>query len=249
MNWNLSAQYQLSGNGLLKLTYQGSAGVDLVESWNVNVFPTSFGATNPALRAAAFAAPQNYLPYTQFGAINYMSNTGHSTYHSGTVQYQNRNSHGLVLNSFYTFSKAIDDCDNDYGICSGVAPVENRNLNKGRAGYDREHVFVTSFTYELPVGKGRKFVNGSKVLDYIVGGYDLSWIQSFMSGNPFGFSFSNSPNNYFPGAVGNQVPNLTCNHISMPAYGLGNLIGGNRFNQAASAMICSTSQNGVRSPG
>ena len=63
MNWNTSVQYQLSTNNIFKFTYQGSAGVDLVESWNNNVFPTSFGANNPALRAAAFAAPQNYLPY------------------------------------------------------------------------------------------------------------------------------------------------------------------------------------------
>jgi Carboxypeptidase regulatory-like domain/TonB dependent receptor/TonB-dependent Receptor Plug Domain len=232
MNWNLSAQYQLGTNNLLKFTYQGSAGVDLVESWNINVFPTSFGANNPTLRAAAFAAPQNYLPYTQFGAINYMSNTGHSTYHSGTVQFQKRYSQGLVLNSFYTYSKAINDCDNDYGVCTGVAPVENRNLNKARATYDRTHVFVTSATYELPIGRGRKFLNNNKYLDLAIGGYDLSWIQSFMSGNPFGFTFTNSPNNYFPTAVGSQVPNLTCNNISMPAYGLGNMIGGNRFNQA-----------------
>ena len=232
MNWNLSTQYQLGINNLLKFTYQGSAGVDLVESWNVNLFPTSFGAGNPALRAAAFAAPQNYLPYTQFGQINQMSNAGHSTYHSGTVQFQKRYSQGLVLNSFYTFSKAIDDCDNDYGVCSGVAPVENRRLNKARAGYDRSHVFVTSLTYELPFGKGRRFVNQNKFADLLIGGYELSWIQTFMSGNPFGFSFSNSPNNYFSSAIGNQVPNLTCKGISMPAYGLGNLIGGNRFNQA-----------------
>ena len=232
MNWNVSLQYQLGVNNLLKFTYQGSAGVDLVESWNNNVFPTSFGANNPTLRAAAFAAPQNYLPYPQFGAINYMSNTGHSTYHSGTVQFQKRYSQGVVLNSFYTFSKAINDCDNDYGVCTGVAPVENRNLNKARATYDRTHVFVTSATYELPVGKGRRFLNNNKYLNFLVGGYDLAWIQTFESGNPFGFTVANSPNNYYTSAIGNQVPNLTCNHISMPQFGLGNLIGGNRFNQA-----------------
>jgi hypothetical protein len=232
MNWNASLQYQLSTNDILKFTYQGSAGVDLVESWNVNVFPTSFGANDPALRAAAFAAPQNFLPYPQFGSINYMSNTGHSTYHSGTVQYQRRYSQGLVIDSYYTFSKAIDDCDNDYGVCTGVAPVENRNLNKGRAGYDRTHVFVTSFTYELPFGKGRHFLNHNKFLDYLVGGYELAWIQSIESGNPFGFSFTNSPNNYYPTSIGNRVPNLTCNGISMQQFGLGEAIGGNRFNQA-----------------
>ncbi len=248
MNWNTSIQYQLSNNNILKLTYQGSAGVDLIESWNTNLFGTSFGANNPALRAAAFAAPQNYLPYPQFGAINYMSNTGHSTYHSGTVQFQKRYSQGLVVNSFYTFSKAIDDCDTDTGTCTGVAPVENRNLNKGRAGYDRTHVFVTSFTYELPVGQGRKFVNHNKWLDYLIGGYELAWIQSVESGNPFGFTYSNSPNNYFTSAIGNQVPNLTCSNISMPQFGLGNVIGGNRFNQALENPVLPVSCFAVPAP-
>ena len=86
-----------------------------------------------------------------------MSNTGHSSYHSGTVQFVKRYSHGLVLDAFYTFSKALDDCDTDYGMCTGVAPSQNRNLNKGRAGYDMTHRFVTSLIYEIPVGKGRKF--------------------------------------------------------------------------------------------
>jgi hypothetical protein len=232
MNWNGTVEYQFSANNVLKLMYQGSAGVHLVESWNINVFPTDFGANDPALRAAAFAAAQNYLPYPQFGAIRYMSNTGHSSYHAGTVQFQKRYSQGVVLNSFYTFSKAIDDCDSDSGTCSGVAPIANRNLNKGRAGYDRNHVFVTNVTYELPVGKNRHFTVHNRVLDYIVGGYDISWVQSIESGNPFGFSFANSPYNYFPSSIGNYVPVLTCSNISMPEFGLGSRIGGNRFNQA-----------------
>lgn len=232
MNWNTSIEYQVSTNNLVRLLYQGSAGVHLVESWNRNIFPTDFGAGNPALQAAAGGNPQAYLPYTQFGSINYMSNTGHSTYHAGTVQFLKRYSQGLVLNSFYTYSKALDDCDNDYGTCTGVAPLTNRNLSKGRAGYDRTHVFVTSATYELPMGKGRRFVNHNRWLDWAIGGYELAWVQSFETGNPFGFGFSNSPNNYFTSAVGNYVPNLTCDGISMPGFHLGDKIGGNRFNQA-----------------
>ncbi|HTS31157.1 MAG TPA: TonB-dependent receptor [Bryobacteraceae bacterium] len=231
-NWNITSEYQFSNNNVLKLTYQGSAGIHLIESWNINVFPTDFGASNPALQAAAFAAPQNYLPYPQFGAIRYMSNTGHNSYHAGTVQFQKRYSQGVVLNTFYTFSKALDDCDSDSGTCSGVAPVADRNLNKGRAGYDRNHVIVANATYELPIGKGRRFVNHNRVLDYLIGGYELAWIQTFETGNPFGFSFANSPYNYFPSSIGNYVPNLVCNNISEPHFELGSLIGGNRFNQA-----------------
>ncbi len=232
MNWNTTLEYQVSTNNLLKLIYQGSAGVHLVESWNVNAFPTSFGANNPALQNAAFSAAQNYLPYPQFGNINYMSNTGHSTYHAATIQFQKRYSQGLVLNTFYTFSKAIDDCDSDYGVCTGVAPVSNRNLAKGRAGYDRNHVFVASATYELPFGRGRSFLNKNRVVDWLLGGYEVAWVQTINSGNPISFSFANSPYNYYPTNIGTRVPNLTCNGISMPQFGLGSVIGGNRFNQA-----------------
>jgi hypothetical protein len=232
LNWNTTIEYQISTNNLLKLIYQGSAGVHLVESWNLNAFAPDLGANDPALQKAVFTTPQNYRPFPQFGSINYMSNTGHSTYHAATVQFLKRYSQGLTLDSFYTFSKALDDCDSDSGVCTGVAPITNRNLNKGRAGYDRNHVFVTSFTYELPFGRGRHWMNQNRILDWIAGGYELAWVQTIDSGNPFGFTFSNSPNNYYPTYIGNQVPNLTCNGISMPQFGLGSKIGGDRFNQA-----------------
>jgi hypothetical protein len=231
MNWNITVEYQASANNLIKVFYAGSAGVHLVESWNINAFPTDFGANNPALQTAAFANPQAYLPYPQFGSINHMANTGHSTYHSGTVEYSKRYSRGLVLDTFYTYSKVLDDCDSDYGVCTGVAPVANRNLNKARAGYDMRHRFVTSLSYELPIGRGRQFMNSSKLLDYIIGGYDVSWIQTIATGNPFGFTFANSPYNYYPTNIGARVPNLVATP-TMPQFGLGNDIGPSRFNQS-----------------
>jgi hypothetical protein len=240
LNWNTTIEYQISTNNLIKVFYAGSAGVHLVESWNINAFPTNFGAGNPALQNAAFANFQAYLPYPQFGTINHMANTGHSTYHSGTVQYSKRYSNGLVLNSFYTYSKALDDCDNDYGACTGVAPVSNRNLNKGRAGFDMRHRFVTSFIYELPVGKGRRFRNKGGFLDYIIGGYDLSWIQTVDTGNPFGFTFANSPYNYYPTNIGARVPNLVATP-AMPQFGLGYDIGPNRFNQSGEYALINAS--------
>lgn len=242
-NWNATVEYQASPNNLVKLMYQGSAGIRLVESWNINRFPTDFGAGNAALQTAALAATQNYLPYPQFGSINYMSNTGHSSYQAGTVQFQRRYSTGLVLSSFYTFAKTLDDCDSDSGVCTGVAPLSDRNLNKGRAGFDRHHEFITSATYELPVGKGRHFLNHNRVLDFMIGGYNLAWIQTFMTGNPLSFSFTNSPYNEYPTSIGNWVPNLVCNHISEPEFGLGSIIdsGGNRFNPAQSGAVLNVS--------
>jgi len=220
----------MSANNLLKVFYAGSSGVHLVESWNRNILTPDYGAGNPALQNAVFSNTQIYLPYPQFGSINYMSNTGHSSYHAATVQFDKRYSHGLVLDAFYTFSKAIDDCDTDYGTCTGVEPLTNRNLSKGRAGYDMNHRFVGSFSYELPFGKGRRFLDRGGVLNAIFGGYELAWIQTAETGNPISFKYTNNPNNQYPTAWGNWVPNVV-GKPTMPQVGIGPLIGGDRFNQ------------------
>ena len=210
MNWDLSTQYQLSRTYVIELLYQGSAGVGLIESWNVNAFPVDFGANNPALRAAAFAAPQNYLPYPQFGAINLRSNFGHSTYHSGTIRVERRFAQALIFQSFFTLSKAIDSSDTD-NSGGGVAPIQNRSLEKARAGFDRPKRFFNSITYEFPVGKGRRFLSRGGWPDYIIGGWQTAWDIGWESGAPLTFSFANSPYNYFPTSIAAQRPNCPGN--------------------------------------
>lgn len=231
MNWNASIQYELLKDYLLDFSYQGSGGVGLVERWELNTFPIDFGANDPALRNAAFAAAQNYRPFSSFGGIPMQSNFGHSTFHSGTVKLEKRFSRGMFFNAFYTFSKAIDSQDND-NSGSGVAPIQNRSLEKGRAGYDRNHRFVGVINWELPIGRGRKFGAGmGSVTNALLGGWELSWIQTIESGNPLTFSFANSPNNYFPTFAGTRRPDL----VSEPVYDFSRWDNGgpNRFTQQA----------------
>ena len=206
LNWDLSMQFQISRTYVVELLYQGSSGVGLIETWNVNTFPVDFGANNPALRAAAFAAPQNYRPFPNFGNINLRSNFGHSTYHGATAKLERRFGRGLTFQTFFTFSKAIDSQDTD-NSGSGVAPIQNRSLEKARAGYDRPLRYFNSITYELPVGKGRHFMNRGGWLDIIAGGWQTAWLIDWESGAPMTFSFANSPNNYYPTYVGAQRPN------------------------------------------
>jgi hypothetical protein len=230
-NWNMSIQYELMKDYLLDFSYQGSAGVGLVERWETNTFPIDFAANNPALRNAVFAASQNYRPFSAFGNIPMQSNFGHSTFHSGTVKLEKRFSRGMFFNAFYTFSKAIDSQDND-NSGSGVAPIQNRSLEKGRAGFDRNHRFVGVINWELPLGKGRKFGSGmGNVTNALFGGWELSWIQTMESGNPLTFSFANSPNNYYPTFAGNRRPDL----VSQPDYDFSKWDNGgpNRFTQQA----------------
>lgn len=227
LNWNSSIQYQLSQDYVLDLMYQGSAGIGLIERWNINTFPVDFGKGNATLQNQVLAASQNYRPFPNFGNIYQRSNFGHSTYHGGTLKVEKRMSRGLSFSGFYTFSKAINSQDND-NDGSGVAPIQNRGLEKARAGYDRNHRFVAYATYQLPVGKGKKWMNRGGILNAIFGGYELAWIQTVESGNPYTFGFTGSPYNYFPGFAGNQRPDVIATPTLLPNWGN---MGGDRFNQ------------------
>ena len=236
LNFNLSTQYQVSQKYVLEIMYQGSAGVGLIERWQYNTFPLDYGAGNPTLQNQVFAAPQIYRPFSNFGNVFLRSNFGHSTYHSGTVKLEKRYSQGLTFSTFYTFSKAIDSEDNDNdganysGNASqaGVAPIQNRGLEKARAGFDRSHRFIAFTTYELPVGKGRHFMNRGGWLNAVFGGYEIAYIQTLESGNPYTFTFADSPFNYYPTYVGVRRPNRVKQPTLLPDWGN---VGGDRFNQ------------------
>jgi len=61
----------------------------------------------------------------------------------------------------------------------------NPNLDYGNVIFDRRHRFLTTFLYELPFGKGRRFLgNATGVLNGVVGGWETGGVFLFQSG-PF----------------------------------------------------------------
>jgi hypothetical protein len=221
MNWNTTWQYEFAPNWLLDMSYQGSAGVGLLNSWDTNVIPLDVSRDRATLDRI-FQDTQSYKPFPQFGSIRLWSNFGHSTYHSGTLKLEKRFSRGLTIYSFYTRAKAISEADAD-GATSGIT-YYNRRLEKGRANFDIGNRWVTHAMYELPLGKGRHWMHRGGVLDYVLGGWNISAIQTFQSGTPVTFTFGGSPNRYLPGT---QRPNqvLPNDKMIVPDYTLGD-----RFN-------------------
>ncbi len=227
MNWNASVQHEFNRDYLVEISYQGSGSVGLIERWELNSFPIDYFAGDRAQQIRVNAAAQNFRPYPHIGNITMRSNFGHSTFHSGTVKMEKRMSRGLYLLTFYTFSKALDSADTD-NSGGGVAPIQNRNLEKGRAGYDRNHRYIGTVNWELPFGQGKRFNSGNRVANWLISGMELSWIQTIESGNPLNFGFANAPtNNYYPGFAGARRPNL----VGKPVYDFGrwNNGGGDRF--------------------
>jgi hypothetical protein len=225
MNWSAGIQYQFASTWLLETSYQGASGVGLLNYWDTNVIPLNI-STDSAVLNQIFAATQNFKPYPQFGQIRHYSNYGHNSYHAGTARVEKRLSHGITLNTFYTYSKALDDVDGESAV-SGIT-FYNRRLEKGVGGFDVTHRFVNVFAWDLPFGRGRRYLNKGGWTDKVFGGWLFTWADTWQSGRVFGVSFAGSPNRYLPGL---SRPNIV---VSMDEALVADWnIGPNRFPTAA----------------
>jgi hypothetical protein len=202
ISWSGGIQWGFAENWLGEVNYQGSAGVGLVNRWNINAVPLNISTDINELNQIR-QQQQNYKPYPHFGDINHWSNYSHSTYHGVTFRVEKRFSHGFTLNAFYTYSKALNDTDGDGGV--GGITFYNRALEKGRAGYDLTHRWVTVTNWDLPFGKGQKFMNTGGWKNAIFGGWRWAFVNTWQSGRPFTLSASGSPYRYLAGA---QRPNI-----------------------------------------
>jgi hypothetical protein len=93
----------------------------------------------------------------------------------------------------------LNDCDNDGG-CNGVT-VYNRSLEKGRAGYDVRQHFQNTLSYDLPLGKGHRFLNRGGIVNAVVGGWTFSSTWAVETGSPGSITYAGGPNRYLPQGV------------------------------------------------
>jgi Carboxypeptidase regulatory-like domain len=200
-SWSGGLQYQFSRDWMMEAQYQGSAGVKLYNRWNINQVPYDI-TSDPVEADRISRALQNYKPYPHLGNIWHASNYGHNTYHGGTLRVEKRFSSGFMMNAFYTLSKTLNNADAD-GDVTGAVDFYNRSLEKGRANYDIRHRFVSVMTYELPFGKGRRFMNSGGWRNALAGGWDLAWTQTLQSGPPVTITYAGSPYRYI-GSSGNR---------------------------------------------
>ena len=135
MNWSGGLQYQFKPAWLLDLIYQGSAGVKLLNTWNTNVLPIGAfpGPADPARTETMRQNFQSFKPYTQFGNVDLVSNFGHNTYHGATARVEKRYSGGMTLNTFYTWSKTLNNADDDGSACGKGAPALTSTMGNIRA--------------------------------------------------------------------------------------------------------------------
>lgn len=136
-------------------------------------------------------------PNQQFGTITYIDNAGDSIYNAFQFTLRRRFSSGLGVGLAYTWGKSMDNQSVDpVGASSGGGlsttnsrtPTDMRNLANewARSDFDRTHALNISAVWELPFGKGQRFLGDIPGwANQIIGGWTINGISTYMSGEPF----------------------------------------------------------------
>ena len=134
------------------------------------------------------------FPYNHFlvnagkrGGAFLVDNSGESFYDAATVELRRRLSNGLLVQASYTFGKALG---NTYASSSAVfdqpTTFRNPDLRRNVAPFDITQSFKGNFIYELPVGRGKRFLSGSTgLVNGFLGGWGFNGNIRIQSGNPF----------------------------------------------------------------
>jgi len=124
-------------------------------------------------------------PY--LSTLTYQDSNGDNNYNALQIDLKQQYSHGLLLGANYTWSHAMGSILNETDQAAGYTWYTQRNarLNYGPSPFDRRHVFNAYWTYDLPFGKGRRFLSSNAVLDRVVGGWTLGGRETIASGHPF----------------------------------------------------------------
>lgn len=142
--WNLNIQREITPSLLLNLGYNGSKGTDL------------------DMERAPNRLPDGRLRIADVQPFILETSQGDSILHAATVQLRKRMRHGMAAQGTYVFSKSIDNASS---IGGGAVIVAQNDLDlaaeRGLSSFDQRHKFTGNFTYELPFGTGKKWLNNN----------------------------------------------------------------------------------------
>ncbi len=177
MQWSFGVQREVLPKTLLDVAYIGTRTIGLISNINLNQsFP---GAGGQGPRRPFFSVNPDLVNLT------YRTNYGSAKYHSLQTRVEKRYSAGFTASLAYTYSKYMANGTNINGGGNG-APQDARctRCEWGPMPEDRNHIAVFNHNWELPFGKGRKFVTSGPAA-HIIGNWNLTGIWTMSTGEKF----------------------------------------------------------------
>lgn len=184
VQYNVQLQRQFKEHLTGSVAYSGSVTRRLDYGYPVNAALTPGPGSPDEVNARR---PFPYIPT----AFYYSVATGRSSYNSLQVELNRRFAGGAMLLVAYTWSKTMDNGNSGWFGAengpSGSSSIQNTydvNSNRSVASYNIPHNLWVSGTWELPVGKGKKWLQ-SGPLSWVLGNWRADFIQSMRSGQPW----------------------------------------------------------------
>jgi hypothetical protein len=188
--WNVATTYTITDSAVLNLAYLGNHGLNLRRNLNINFFDPKLGSRpNPA-----------------FADINIEGNTGQNVYEALQVSLRHRLHYGVHLDLNYTWAHAIDDVQ-DAGLFS-AQPQDNSNFKaeRGNSSGDIRHSLSYDLIWQLPIGKGQRFLgHASGLADKVFGGWQIASLGLVHTG--VANTVYIGTNTFGNGNLANQRPN------------------------------------------
>ena len=197
--WNLMLEKQVKNSMVFRIRYNGKYGVNADQINNINALPTNYVryiTSLAPLPSGAFSTVTG-RPYDQnaYTNVNFISKTGKISTNTFTLETERRFSKGLGYQLFYTLTNAVRIAGNSFRDSPGTLPTQflpgavptdpeelNRFLNKVRDPAIPKHRIRWNFSYQVPLGKGRHFLNNNnKLVNGVLGGWQLSGIGTVVS--------------------------------------------------------------------
>jgi len=177
--WNLTLEQDL-GKGIgMRFSYVGSHGTNLETFVDLNQVPAN---------TSGYSAQT--LPYPYWSVIQSVENLAESNYNSGTVEVSRHSGKNLTFDASYTFTRDLSDAagatPSGFAGAGGnfVTDRFHPGLDYGNTSYDRKNRFLVTYLYDLPFGKGQRFLPGGGPLNTLVGDWHLGGVTVLQSG-PF----------------------------------------------------------------
>lgn len=177
-HWNVNVQQQLGRNRVLEVGYVGSKGTKLLSARDPN---------QPQPSVLPLGLPFVPRPNPAFDEINTIESRGNSNYHSLQARLQQRLSKGFSFLTSYTFSKSIDEGSNFFPSAGDPNYPQNSydlRAERGRSNFDVRHRLSASYVYDLPFGRGKRFLADSG-WSTLFSGWQTAGILTAQSGRPF----------------------------------------------------------------
>ncbi|MGH9664503.1 MAG: hypothetical protein ACRD9L_08790, partial [Bryobacteraceae bacterium] len=175
--WNGTLEHQFSANWAARISYAGS------QTHHLQWF---FGDLNVPAKQIPNVPIQAQRPYQPWSTIYATRSGGVQNMNQLQLEATKRFSNGFTFQAEYAWTRSLDNVDYSYGPMNPNYP----GLDYGNSSGIRRHSLVFNYVYELPFGRGKKYLSGiGRAADAVVGGWQVSGITSYMTGAPFSVGF------------------------------------------------------------